>query len=271
MSDLKKVQPGSPLVIPAATFNAFIDAAHDHRRRQRGVGRESQPVFQQTGIILVRNGTGDDLGRFAVVGISGPIISSTDNEDEFKNRATAIGVTPNVDFHVGKFAVLLEPLKSGAIGRGCVSGVCPARVYIEHELHEYADIEDDEAGHLLSGPCGAAQILWKETGEGAVKLAIVRLGIPSSQIILVQVVSDGGVAGDDSTDCTFTYSIHSLSDLMLSDPLATALTPKRARLPKTTYTAAASGTWGLAAYVNLEWSLLDVFEERPDTAVCEEE
>ena len=269
--NLKKVQPGDRLVIPAATFNAFIDAAQDQRRRQRGLSRESQPVFQQTGIILVRNDTGNDLDRFSVVGIDGPIIEPSDNEDEFKNRATAIGVTPSGGVHDGKFAVLLEPLKSGAIGRGCVSGVCPALIQMDHDHHEYADIEDGETGHLLSVPSGSAQILWKETSEESLKLAIVRLGNPSTSLALVLVVKDGGVAGDDITDCTFTYAIHSISDQTLSDPLAEALSPKRRRLPKTTYIAAVDGSWGLAAFRNQTWSLLDVYEELPDTAVCTEE
>jgi hypothetical protein len=30
---LKKVQSGDPLVVPAATWNAFIDAAEDYRQR----------------------------------------------------------------------------------------------------------------------------------------------------------------------------------------------------------------------------------------------
>lgn len=33
---LKKVHPGEPLVIPAAAYNAFVEAAQAERQRQRG-------------------------------------------------------------------------------------------------------------------------------------------------------------------------------------------------------------------------------------------
>ncbi len=36
---LKRVQSGDPLVIPAATYNTFIDAAQDYRQRTRHLGR----------------------------------------------------------------------------------------------------------------------------------------------------------------------------------------------------------------------------------------
>lgn len=36
---LRKVKPGDPLSIPAATFNTFVDAAQHFLRRQRGIGR----------------------------------------------------------------------------------------------------------------------------------------------------------------------------------------------------------------------------------------
>jgi hypothetical protein len=44
MSDaLRKVQPGDPLRIPAATYIAFVDAARAHRERQQGGGQQPSP------------------------------------------------------------------------------------------------------------------------------------------------------------------------------------------------------------------------------------
>ena len=194
---LRKVQVGEPLAIPASTFNSFIDAARDFRARQQSATSDSLQSFRQTGIVPVKNGSGEDRERFDVLGISGPLFTPTDNADEFKNRIALNGVLPDIDAHLGKFAILLEPLTPDSVGRACVAGVCPARIYIEKTWHPYADIADDEAGHLISRPCGAAQILWKEDGEGAAKLAIVRLGTPSPDVLIVQVKKDGGDAGDD--------------------------------------------------------------------------
>ena len=57
---MNKVQPGQPLRIPAETFNAFLDAAPDFRNRQRSVSSESLPAVRQTGIVKVKNASGDD-------------------------------------------------------------------------------------------------------------------------------------------------------------------------------------------------------------------
>jgi len=267
---LRKVSVGDPLAIPASTFNSFIDAARDFRARQSSATSDSLQSFRQAGIVPIKNGSAEDRNRFDVLGISAPLFTPTDNAAEFKNRVAITGVKPTTA-HLGNFAILLEPMKDGAIARACVSGVCPARIYIEEDWHQYADVEDDQPAHLKSRPSGGAQILWKESGAGAEKMAIVRVGTPSADLFVVLVQNDGGVAGDDETDCSFTYSIFRLDDTELTNPLAETLTPKRKRLPLTTYIAAPDSTWGLATFKAETWSLLDVYEELPDTSVCESE
>ena len=74
MDALKKVQSGQKLVIPAAAFNSFIDAANDLRQRQacgvsRGVQGDTPAQY-----VLVKNASGADLDRFGVLGIDGPVI-----------------------------------------------------------------------------------------------------------------------------------------------------------------------------------------------------
>jgi len=175
---LQKVKPGDPLVIPAGTFNTFIDAARDFRARQQGRTQTAQPGFRFSGIILVKNTSGTDQDRFAVLGIDSPVITPTDNEDEFKNRLALRGVVPDQAEHVGRFVILAEPLADGEIGRAFAHGVCPVKINVEDEAHAYADIEDAQTQYLKSGTSGAAQILWAESGTGEV-WAVVRLGAAS--------------------------------------------------------------------------------------------
>ena len=66
---LKKVKSGDPLRIPAATFNAMIDAARDHQQRRQGREQTSFPAFRQSGIVLARNDSGSDRDRFDGLGI----------------------------------------------------------------------------------------------------------------------------------------------------------------------------------------------------------
>lgn len=157
----KKVRTGEPLRIPAETFNAFIDAARDFKARRQSSVRDPAVEFHQTGIIPVKNASGGDRERFDVLGIDRPIFTPADNLQSFLNQVAVVGVTPNEDEHVGRFVVLLEPLREGAIGRGCISGVCPVRLNVLDEEHDWADVEDGETDSLKTGDAGGAFILWK--------------------------------------------------------------------------------------------------------------
>ena len=208
---LKKVQSGDPLVFPAQTFNAFIDAAKDYQQRQRNLGSDQQHATRQTGIVPIRNDTTADLERFDIVGLDAPIILPTDNEDEFKNRAMLVGVKPQLPQHWGQFAVTLEPVAAGKVGMGCVSGVVPGRINVEHESHFRADIEHDSV-KLKSGHHGGAEILWKESGTG-LKWALLKVGIAEPLGItfivrLEQVEGEAGING--AATCTYAYDVFDL-------------------------------------------------------------
>jgi hypothetical protein len=163
----KKVQRGDPLRIPAETFNTFIDAAKDFRNRTQNLARRGQPDVLQSGIILVKNGTASDLERFHILGIERPIFTPAESLFSFHDQLAVIGVTPNEDHHLGRFLVLQEPLRSGMIGRACVSGVTPVRLNVLDEEHEWADIEEGETDSLKTDTAGSAFILWKEPSGGS--------------------------------------------------------------------------------------------------------
>ena len=172
----QKVQSGQPLKIPAETFNAFLDAAQDFRSRQQSRTRDPQPTFRQTGIVKVKNSSGEDRGRFDILGIDRPIFTPTDNLDTFQNDVLLVGVVPDKEDHPGRFCILLEPLAIDGIGLAVISGVCPVRLDVTEESDTFAEIEHEETGFLKSGGSGSATILWKESGTGVDKWAVVRLG-----------------------------------------------------------------------------------------------
>ncbi len=161
---MQKVKRGDPLVIPAATFNTFIDAARDFQDRQRSARRDAVREQRDTGIVLIRNESGADRDRFDVLGIEGPIIERVDNEDEFKQRVALRGVVPSSP-HPGRFAILLEPAKDQAIVRACVDGVCVVRVRMADEAHTSADVAVGVASRLESGDSGTARLFWVEPVE----------------------------------------------------------------------------------------------------------
>ena len=172
----RKVQSGQPLMIPAAAFNSFIDAAEDYRRRQQSQFQDPQPQFRQTGIVRVKNATGVDQDRFAILGVGQPIFLPTDSPDSFRNEVALQCGVPDEDQHQGRFVVLLEPIAAQQIGAAVISGVCLVRLSVTEPSDTCAEISDGSTLQLKTGGAGSATILWKESGTGAGKWGVVRLG-----------------------------------------------------------------------------------------------
>jgi len=100
---------------------------------------------------------------------------------------------------------------------------------------------------------------------------------------LVKVTSDGGVAGDDTTDCTLTYSCQRLkTEVLAPRAIDKEISPEKKRYPKITYSTPEANSLGVAIYLPslFEYQedipfqpaeifkLLYVLEEVQDTDVC---
>jgi hypothetical protein len=221
---MKKVKPGDPLVIPAATFNTFIDSARDFLARQHQQAQAGTPSGRHNCIVLVRNDSGADRERFDVLGISGPVFDPASDVEAFKNYPAITGVTPAEDDHQGKFVILLEPVLAGKLARAVAAGVVPARVDVPDEDYPYrlAEITDGSAANLTAVKVGSAAILWREGGTG-VQWALVRLGnLPQSGVFPVDLAQYGGSQGDDQNPATWTYDV---TDPFTSETLASGVDP----------------------------------------------
>jgi hypothetical protein len=171
----KKVQPGQRLEITAEVYKAFLDAARAVREH-KVFGTEASQFFRQSGIVKVRNASGADQGRFAVLGLTEPIILPPDNLDEFKRQVTFEGTVPVKNDHKGKIAVLLEPVAAGKIGLAVVAGVVPVRLQvIPGKLYDCAEIIDGGTQALRNQPHGSARVLWVEGAGSTERWAVVRL------------------------------------------------------------------------------------------------
>ena len=166
----KKVTAGTKLEIPAVAYNAMLDAAESHRRQQVG-GAEAIAGHRQSGIVKVRNTTAQQLPRFSIVGLGDPIVSPTDNLQEF-TRQVALNATLPVG--EGRFGVLIEPLVAGAIGMAVVAGVVAVRLLVSGTNYEFAQVAGTHA-YLTNVPHGSARVLWIEPIGGPVRWAVVRL------------------------------------------------------------------------------------------------
>ena len=179
---LKKVRPGDRMTIQAETFNTFIDAARAHLAGRQKIGGRAVPTFRDTDIVSIRNDSNAARSRFDVLGINEVITLPTDDLDAFKSQPYVVGVTPLVPDHVGKFAILLEPVELSGVARAAIGGLCVANVYAAtgEDWYPYADIADNDPVKLRSAPHGAAQVLWREAGAGT-NWGVVRLGTPQGE------------------------------------------------------------------------------------------
>lgn len=173
---LKKVQPGDDLNISARTFNTFIDTAQWAARQRGTQTRSRQPKnLPQSGVVLVKNETGELREQGDALGIDGPIFTPADNLATFKGQVALRGVALDPAEHFGAFVVLLEPLADGKIGRAVIAGVAVALVQMRHAKHRFADAAAGEPQRLASAVVGAARILWKQYDTGT-SWAILEIG-----------------------------------------------------------------------------------------------
>jgi len=194
---LEKVRPGQPLTVPAASWNAFVDATRWVRAQQSSIMSEARNKGRQTGLITVRNSSTGDVPWYGVVGIGAPIIAADDSLIEFRNRIACEGNTPDVWTHsaaFGAFGILIEPAAKGAFARAVVSGGVQCKVDRIHETHAYADIADGETEYLESSHFGPARIISHPGGTGP-QWSVVDLGTAAGSRSLMGTLDEDLTAG----------------------------------------------------------------------------
>lgn len=174
---MEKVKTGDAVRIKASTWNAFVDTANyvqSARQNQTGCGLKSGV---ETGIVLVRNATGKELGQFAVVVLDGIAVTPAANEDEFLSCPPVFeGKQMSAALEGMPYAILISPAQPGEIVRAMVLGVTPAKVSIQSADHAFAvPVAGSDSGALESSGSGVARILWK-AGTSGTQWCLLQLG-----------------------------------------------------------------------------------------------
>ena len=169
-----------------AAFLNDLSTMLDQWKRSQGAaftGATPSTGERSQTVIRVKNVSGDDVGRFAVMGLGDPVIDPGDGDAQlmsFKNIVALQGDEPDIEQHWGLFCITLTPIQDGRIGEAVVAGVVQCKVNVHNEGHTFADIEDGSTTRLSSCLDGTARILWKESGTGE-KWAYVQIGTASSR------------------------------------------------------------------------------------------
>jgi hypothetical protein len=202
--DNDRKRAGDPLVISASDWN---DLRETHRRLISGELAGPFAVKQQLdpSTLRVKNTTGADLPRFGIVALSDVVFTPTDNLTQFLDRCSVFQAVAPATSKQAELAILIEPLKAGAIGRAQVAGITPLKINVVDEANRWA-IPTTDTTRLTARPFGTSLILWKEAGTGE-KWAIVRLGMISPPF---RIQFPGAVANDAAGACRY-YTTAGLS------------------------------------------------------------
>jgi len=272
---LKRVHSGERLRIPATAWNGMLGVLKKFQSSALSGGSPKQVRSLGPGEIWVKNDSGGNLVRSAIVGIdlAAPVFSPATQLDQFLAWPVVSGVAPA---QAKPFVILSEPVASGNVGRACIYGVCPALVNVISSGHRFADLEVDEelvsSTRLASGDRGAARIIAKagsSTGEQWCILSLGDSGADTFQVKLYRSTSDPGAAGDKTSKCTIRYQAWDMADtvqyceaIMPGDPAGSTRTATGKYIP------APEGSTGLGGWKGGEFVLLAALSEVPDVNPC---
>lgn len=195
----QKVNPGDKLRLPATTWNKLVDLAKqgDQAAINSLAGRQSS-LPRTPDRIKIRNDSGTDVPRFGVLGLDELVIKPDQQENEFLRQPFYSGIKPADPDHVGRFAVLLEPLAQGKTGTGLIAGIVPVKLKVAAGVTASdfgrADIIVDDVTQLEPRPFGA-EILETLADDWA----LIRLGDRGGDLWCKVTATDGIAARSGGT------------------------------------------------------------------------
>jgi hypothetical protein len=179
------------------------------------------------------------VARWGVLAITGVAITPTSSSGgataSFEEMPVLTGGTPSAT--TTAWCVAVEPIESGKVGKVAVGGVVQCKVEVDKSDDKFVGCS---ASGLKTGVKGEGLILYKESGTGSGKWALVRLA--------------GGGAGGIVRG-TFTAPWAKGSTLTVADAVTSGATYADVK----NYFAAITGAGTKAcaiAYVGTEWILI---------------
>jgi hypothetical protein len=202
---MKKVAKGQPFSPKADTWNAFIDAAQFVRQHQTGITSDILPGGGRSGIVLIRNASGEDQNQLAILGIDDLAIKPEDTNSiqRFRSESPVFDCKKLSDidatkYHEMKFVILAEPIKQNQCGRAMIAGMTPVKLDVKDEDHEYASPLLNDTTKLQTACDGPCRIVWKEPAIGE-KWGLV--SFPINDFPRIRIKNDTGSTLKDGYAC----------------------------------------------------------------------
>ena len=173
-----RIEPGQPLrgAISARAWNRAQDAADLVLGANPGTeGSPGSPVLKPYTWAYCQPSV--TVARWGVLAITGVAITPTSSPGgataSFEEMPVLTGGTPSET--TTAWCVAVEPIESGKVGRVAVGGVVQCKVEVDKADDKFVACKAS-ASELKTGVKGEGLILYKESGTGSGKWALVRLG-----------------------------------------------------------------------------------------------
>ena len=197
----RKVRTGESLRIPAAAYNAFVDAAVAARRGSLAADAGNRGE-SSTRILAINTGAAP-IPRWHGCVILGAAEGMTSADGKAVVEVALEDIGKVKDQKAGLFAIAAEAIFAGGVGSVVVSGVTIAAT--EDALDEFAATDfrgEFEEGLLRPSPDGTLRVLGMvdEPTSAAIGYALVRMdsGSPSSPSFLARISDADPIANNDN-------------------------------------------------------------------------
>lgn len=237
MDPRQHVNPGEPIRLAASQINGL------NRLLSPSAGFSAQtagePPTPYTWV-MAKNNTASTVPRWGVLAITGMAITpgnSSGATSQFEQLPVVAGGSPSAT--TTAWCVAVEPIEANGVGRVAVGGVVQCKVEVTSADDKFVACKSS-ASELKTGSTGEGVILWKDSGIGSGKWALVRLASAGAQ----------GIKRG-----TFTAPWNKASTATVTDAIAAGTTYPNVR----NYFASVTGTGTKAcaiAYVGTEWILI---------------
>jgi hypothetical protein len=176
-----RIEPGQPLesAISARAWNRAQDAADIVLGAGAGMNAAGPRTAIAPYVVLpCKNNSAEDVPRYGVLAIESleiePTSTASDAETlQFQSQPVIRGDLPYGEETIAVIAI--QPIPAGSVGMVAVSGVVQARIDIKSASHTLATTKDNEVAEMKTSGSVGYPIIWKQSGTGAGKWALVML------------------------------------------------------------------------------------------------
>lgn len=199
----EKIKPKQPFKLPAEFYNELIEVAEWAKWQQaEETSRDpSQRPSRFANRVKVKNTSGADRDTLDVLTVADSQLLYSDDAEYFKRNVLLTGAAVSSTLTL-PLVVCAEPIPNNDYGWAYCSGIFPARINVNDAGHTYAGLKASDSTQLDSSFAANARIIYKESGTGASKLAVIQYPVVPVGVTTSPTTLGSSSEGSETADTT---------------------------------------------------------------------